>query len=171
MRNFERLTELLNVLKSIPEENFSLDHWIQTRYSANDSTEELVKCGTVACAVGWACLHKPFQDLGLRLSKDDDRWSEIEVDEDNYGIKSSFPVYQEKVGWGAISRFFSLDTKEATYIFAKESYQFLYTGEFYEPSVRDVIARIEKLLQYGELWLIPSSNAIESHQFGLRVID
>lgn len=49
----ERLQRLADFLKSLPDEKFCMDSW------SND-------CGSVACAVGWACTLPEFNALGLK---------------------------------------------------------------------------------------------------------
>lgn len=50
----ERLTELRDLLHTIPEEKFNIGTWMSP-------------CGTAGCALGWAAVHPPFVEQGLHL--------------------------------------------------------------------------------------------------------
>ena len=73
--HIERLRALYAMVAGIPEERIELETWrsrIVKPYDPNWSKEVTNKdllsqdCGTLACAVGWACAHPEFQKQGLR---------------------------------------------------------------------------------------------------------
>jgi hypothetical protein len=97
------------VLPAVKEENFDLRVW---------------QCGTSACALGWGCMYKPFQEEGLRLS-----------------TKTAYPLYKESKGIEAAEEFFELNYKEARDLF----YRSHYNQE--NPTVNDVITKIKKVIK------------------------
>lgn len=138
-RNFERLSELVSLLQTIPTENFSLSRWVSSDYSGGDkAVGELIECGTVACAIGWACLHKPFQQLGLSLKVNDDH-------------ESLLPCYRNPKSrfaselWGqiAICNFFNLKPQECDYLFYADAYR----QDNVEPSIANVVSRIQNFVR------------------------
>lgn len=109
--NVEALERLANVvLPQVPDENFDLKGW---------------ECGTVKCAVGWACVDPWFNDQGLYFKPD--------YDED------LIPVYKDKTNWKAIKEFFNIDLDTSLYLFSEDTYKT-------SPSKQDVINRINEVL-------------------------
>lgn len=92
--NIERLQRLCGILEKVPPENFEMDCWRG-------------RCGTEACAVGWACLDKDFNKEGLHL--------------DNVATAGNAPVFCPEFGpfngWDAVTEFFQLTMREALYLF------------------------------------------------------
>jgi hypothetical protein len=79
----ERLLRLADLLDIVPADQFNLSHW---------------KCGTTACAVGWACTIPEFQAEGLHLTDND-------------------PVFGDFASWPAVRMFFELDKQDANHLF------------------------------------------------------
>jgi hypothetical protein len=87
-----RLKLLADKLDTVQPFEFNLGVW----FRQND-------CGTVGCAVGWACQVPELQEEGLHL-------------------KNSIPIYQDRYAWEAVLRFFNLNEDEAAYLFMPLSY-------------------------------------------------
>jgi hypothetical protein len=114
--NVERLTILADMLDTVPETRFDLREW---------------KCGTTACAVGWACSNKQLQEQGL--SYDD------------------APTYDGVRGWRAVDKFFEFagppiggatkkgTTKIAVRLFDADSYPDHATPKMVAMRIREVI--------------------------------
>jgi len=96
-----RLLALAEFLYKLPEKQFKYTHW-------NDSNE----CGTVACALGWACYMPRFQKLGLFMSKARNR-----------------PVMKGISGdsFDAARHLFGLSLQEAFFLFYPGSFKVLCT--------------------------------------------
>lgn len=128
--NVERLKELTNLLTTIPETNFSLSNWVASGGSnvLNIDKQSLIDCGTVCCAVGWACSHPPFIEQGLH-------WDE-----------SDYPAYGESSSWSAVEAFFDIPTEIAGYLFIEGSY---HTDD---ATPQDVIDRINDTIEDRDLY-------------------
>lgn len=121
MANIERLKELQNLLIKVPVDQFDLGVWFDSVDSEGKEFSELAgKCGTSACAVGWACTHKEFNKQGLIY----------EIDEDNHG----FPVYRDDTGWDAVERFFDLNINVAELLFDESWYE----DKFYNDATNEL---------------------------------
>lgn len=128
--NVERLKELTNLLKTIPETNFDLAAWIDSGGSniLNIDKQSLIDCGTVCCAVGWACSHPPFIKQGLH-------WDE-----------SDYPAYGESSSWSAVEAFFDIPEEVAIYLFINASYNIA------NIKPQDVIDRINDIIEDKDLY-------------------
>ena len=102
--NIERLRELSNLLSSIPETNFHLAAWTRGENLIDIEQQYLIECGTVCCAVGWACSHPPFIEQGLHWNKCD------------------YPTYKGHSSWDAVIAFFDIPEEIAEYLFLDDSY-------------------------------------------------
>ena len=117
-RDLNRLAELLDVvLPQVKDEEFNINVWKGKRV-----------CGTVACAVGHACFHPPFQKAGLRLS---------------YYDVAMFQGYR---GIYAVIKFFNLTEKEVKGLFMPQSYP-----DLKSTSKKEVKERIKELLETNSL--------------------
>ena len=127
--HIERLTELRNMLQSIPEELFDLIDWTSSTdlFIHNKTQNELIGCGTVCCAIGWACSHHPFNEQGLQ-------WLEM-----TNGVRS-VPCYNDKTGYYAICDFFEISVDTVIWLFSVDSY------EDENATIQEVIARIDSLI-------------------------
>ncbi len=126
--NTERLSELLKMLGTIPNDNLDLDTW--TFEDPKDkSQQQLIDCGTTCCAIGWACSHPTFMSQGLH-------WS---------GETAPSPTYLEHSAWGAVEAFFEINNVVATWLFSEQSYPSKY-------SIQDVRKRIGDLLEDEDLY-------------------
>ena len=126
--NIQRLTELCNLLETVPNKQFNIDRW----YSAGDIKEDNSpsnSCGTVCCVIGWATQHKPFNDQGFKFKFN--YFPQWVMNESEYDIYD---------GWRAVERFFDIINTQATYLFDGDSYK---SGN---PKPSTVIKRIKKLI-------------------------
>ena len=126
--NVERLKELTKLLSTIPETNFDLDAWSGGENLIGVEQQYLIKCGTVCCAVGWACSHPPFVKQGLH-------WDSCD-----------YPAYQDSNAWGAVEAFFEIPVEVAEYLFDMDSYNLL------NVKPKDVIDRINDIIEDSELY-------------------
>lgn len=147
MANIERLKELQNLLIKVPANQFDLSVWFDSVDSEGKEFSELSgKCGTSACAVGWGCTHKPFNDQGLYY----------EIDGDNNG----FPVYGDDTGWDAVQRFFDLDYRISEILFDEGWYFDKHFDEYANElkiTTQDVAKRIQIVIDnpdeyWGYIW-------------------
>lgn len=73
-----RLLKLADFLEKLPSEKFDISNWASNEKFEADSwiapnMSALEKdCGTVACALGWACIMPEFRRLGAYL---DEGWN------------------------------------------------------------------------------------------------
>ena len=123
-RDLSRLKELVNVvLPAAPDESFNLRKW-RHRYST--------ECATVYCACGWAAMHPPFREAGLRLLR-----AQIVYAEDDYGGAQLVYVEDDhtpqlvhveddkvqKSGYDAAATFFNIGRELACYFFNPTEYE------------------------------------------------
>lgn len=99
-----RLHLLVHMLRHhgfyFPKVEFDLDDWVQKKEG----------CGTAACAVGSACMWKPFNIMGLHY------------EEYSWGIAPWGPVFNKRYHWGAVQEFFGLTHNTAMEFFLASSY-------------------------------------------------
>lgn len=88
----ERLRLLADFLEKLPPERFDLWNWSYGDFKPN-------RCGTTACACGWATTI--FNEFEL-------------VD--------SFVAYKDFISWYAVEKFFQLEQREAMKLFSEGSY-------------------------------------------------
>jgi hypothetical protein len=102
----ERLRTLYAVMHGLPDERVNLMEWRRLNYRSSpgikDTTLLYGSCGTVACAVGWACAYPAFKKQGLAY--------------DGLG-----PTYKQGLDkyydWVAVKKFFEVSDEEASYLF------------------------------------------------------
>lgn len=94
----DRLLVLAAFLDTLPPEKLDMGVWAEKQ-----------KCGTVACAVGWACQIPEFQEAGLR----------VEWDKDECAV----PVFGVVCGWATPAVFFGLPITCVHYLFDSELYE------------------------------------------------
>ena len=118
--NIERLTKLAELLDKVAEERkpFNLSMWVRSSTELTDMdlgdtaaasglTKEGVanhECGTVACAVGHACLDPWFNEQGLTA---------------NAGGQ---PMYGKDNSWDAVAAFFEIERELAILLFDYANY-------------------------------------------------
>lgn len=137
--NTVRLRQLAKLLKTIPDSNFNLD-CCRSEDTSKKSIGEELQCGTVCCAVGWACSYKPFNKAGLYYSEGSPNYK-CEVTSTNL------------TGWRAVEAFFGINNDTAVYLFSDYYYS---TRDNTTP--HQVVDRIKALLQSGKLIDLSDSN-------------
>lgn len=105
--HIERLHELYAMVAGIPAERINLSAWrrnpVRGALRVSDG-EMLNDCGTLGCAVGWACAYPPFKRQGL-------------------GWANSNPTFKDAMGnvwenWNAVEEFFGVQHDMARYLFS-----------------------------------------------------
>jgi len=114
--NIQRLQMLIDLLDRIPAEAFDLSLWTNG-------------CGTVACAIGHACLDPEFNKLGLMLRTG--------------GMPG---LWVNGVGfvahnYNAIAQFFGISEYTAYWLFAPDQY---FPRDWHDPKV--VVERIKQYI-------------------------
>jgi hypothetical protein len=104
--NRGRLSLLAAYLETIPEDHFDMSEWVRLKgASVIEGAVPEPKCGTSACALGWACSIPEFNDVGLKL------------DRVVGAICDAVPTYEHARGYDAAEKFFELTHQQARYIF------------------------------------------------------
>jgi len=88
----KRLLKLADLLDDVPVKEFNLGRW------EGEETE----CGTVACAVGHACLSSAFEGIYF-----------------DWGL----PRSEEHDGWDAVEHYFSLSFGDSLKLFSEGAYK------------------------------------------------
>lgn len=110
----KRLSHLFYILAAAPKGKIDLEAWRRKAYKecpTDEVTDEQTRssdCGTLACAVGYACADPQFNKEGL-----------------TWDLKHGVPYYldagpEKEVlcgSWGAVLRFFQLSTDSARAMF------------------------------------------------------
>lgn len=106
-----RLRTLYAMIAGIPDDLIALEEWRGTLDGSGDLSDSALKkgCGTIACAVGWACAYPEFNRQGLR-------WRNSPAYAEN-GNQLSF-------GWRAVERFFGVSEHMAAFLFSNERVPF-----------------------------------------------
>lgn len=117
----ERLKELARLLREeVPKEKFNLRNWltdcigetILVNPETSPSEFDPHECNTVACAVGWAMFHPPFNKEGFK--------AEVVGEYDSFdGTSCSIiePAYDGMEHWNAVKFFFDLEDHVTDYLF------------------------------------------------------
>lgn len=83
------------------------------------------ECGFAGCAIGWYLKENP--DLPLRF-------------------RSGTPVFAGREGFIAVERYFGLSDEQARYLFSGEYYPRTPERNVADPTIEEVLARIEKAI-------------------------
>ena len=120
--HIERLRALYAMIAGIPEERIELETWRSRSVNSHDpnwgkevTNKDLLSqdCGTLACAVGWACAHPEFQKQGLR-------WDGGPIYRRRDGLR--------RFGWEAVESFFGIHYGLAKFLFSVESIPYSEVG-------------------------------------------
>ena len=68
----DRLLKLANYLDTVPEQNFAYTYFVGLSWDGKNPN--VIKCGTTACALGFATQIPEFQALGVVLRLDVSEW-------------------------------------------------------------------------------------------------
>jgi hypothetical protein len=121
----------------VPERNFNLAFW-RGGYEQSDTALLNHKCGTTACAVGWACAMPEFKAEGLRDA-------------------AGAPVYMGHGGWDAVEAFFDLSYGESVALFSLDHYTD-------SPEPWEVADRIEQFIEQPEYVLKMAREAYDENE-------
>lgn len=132
--HLQRLTALAAMLASVPVEKFNIGAWRDSWAADSDGVLELddanllnPACGTVGCAIGWACAMPEFIAQGLR-------WDLTQPIYEKPGAPDSF------ASWRAVMKFFDIPFEYAENLFGASEY------DTWNPTPADVAARITALV-------------------------
>lgn len=148
MINKTGLRELKRVLLAIPDEKrmgFNMSTWGEPSTAG--------PCGTIRCAAGYAGSDLYFQNKGFYLvDSDDPHESTDEVDPRDGNV---CPVFMDQVGFDALALFFNMNQILTFYLFDSKTYltprqRNIGLLGIYSITPETVVARIDKLLKYGE---------------------
>ncbi len=97
----KRLLKLAELLQTVPKAKFNLNDW--RRNPDRTKNGDIHDCGTVACAIGWACAIPEFIKDGLRFEQNS-------------------PTYKGEYSWTAVEKFFGISEKMAELLFSSFEY-------------------------------------------------
>lgn len=122
-----RLMVLVEFLRhKVKPERFDYTRWASRGFGPR-------KCGTTACAAGWATVIPEFRDMGLRLYEGTSACQ--------MGIE-----FDGLIGLGALAKCFGLGVYEVVRLFSP-------TDEHDKPEPVDVAWKIEKFVQGRVKWM------------------
>ena len=126
------------VLWVLPSEKVDLCVWRNTEGSFKD--EQLFKCGSTACAIGWMTSSPVFQAIGFTMDSD-----------------SCQPFFEAAYGWEAVADFFDVTLIEAMCLFQddpldhegwdEEHYQTI-VGSFAKDSLPDNVKVLRRIREF-----------------------
>lgn len=102
----EWLLKLSDLLESLPIGRFDYGHWVGCNWEGKQD----LSCGTTACAAGWATTIPELREQGLVLEQDEEVGYIALVRE---GVEIA-------VTFGALSKVFDLEIREAIYLFRSD---------------------------------------------------
>ena len=155
--NIQHLNELIRVLENVNPIDFNLSEWIVTQEDLeqakefnNDPLEHKYQqlqdpnnCGTVCCAMGWACQDQYFIENGLTLGGAAQTPTHLStIYNEDTGKSKKQPTH----GFTAIKDFFGFEnTKTGENLFLDSSYE-----AQDKTTPEQVIARVRDLIEIGE---------------------
>jgi len=109
-----RLVALMNLMQTIPPRAFDIDHWAEFEEEKDKRGNKLVelKCGTTACAVGWAALSIPSWKKAFKFTRNGEMHSTLK-DANGYTHDNEF---------SAVAQFLGITLDEADYMFSNGGY-------------------------------------------------
>lgn len=137
--NIEHMTQMVRMLKEVQADQELARHFNLRAFVGGDVTgnykHAVVKCGTTACACGYAAFDEYFISHGFVYESD-----LVNVSYTHPG--ESGPV--RLLGWNAIEQFFELQQDEAQFLF--DQYEYNIKIENGKDALPYVIERIEGVL-------------------------
>lgn len=155
--NIQHLNELIRVLENVNPIDFNLEEWIVTQedleqaIELNDTSlsrkyqqlQDPNNCGTVCCAMGWACQDQYFIENGLTLGGAAQMPTHLST---FYNEQTGKTEKQPTHGFRAIKNFFEFENiQTGESLFLDSSYE---TQDKTTPE--QVIARVRDLIKIGE---------------------
>ena len=154
--NIQHLNELIRVLENVNPINFNLEEWvvdqkdlqiaIDNEWDISDRKYQQLQdpnnCGTVCCAMGWACQDSYFTKNGLTLGTNQMPTHLSTLYNEQTGKTEKQPTH----GFRAIKYFFefeNIQTGEILFFYSSYEAQDKTTPE-------QIIARVRDLIKIGE---------------------
>ena len=154
--NIQHLNELIRVLENVNPINFNLEEWVVTQEDLEQAKEFEVylskhkyqqlqdpnNCGTVCCAMGWACQDQYFIENGLTLGT-----AQMPTHLSTfYNEPTGKTEKQLTHGFRAIKDFFDFENiQTGEHLFLDSSYE-----AQDKTTPEQVIARVRDLIKIGE---------------------
>jgi hypothetical protein len=113
----ERLLRLADFLDGLLPTQLAMWTWVTSR----DADGTIGGCGTVACAIGWACTIPEFQEAGL-----------------SFDSREKSPRFNGKHDGSAAAAFFGLAPAEVHHLFYPQFYEDKPTPRVVADRIRDV---------------------------------
>jgi hypothetical protein len=142
-----RLLKLAKFLDNLPEDNFDMTFWVY-KWGTNYSKQMLPKvttnlhvpedCGSVACALGWACRIPEFMENGLYM----EGTIPCIIKRNGRGYRN-----EGLFGTRAGAYFFDISSEEAESLFLSNRYQ-SFSGDI---KPQEVAEKIRKLVNKEKL--------------------
>ena len=155
--NIQHLNELIRVLENVNPIDFNLEEWVVTQADLEEAKEfnntplsrkyqqlqDPNNCGTVCCAMGWACQDQYFIENGLTLGTAQMPTHLSTLYNEPTGKTEKQPTH----GFRAIKNFFEFENiKTGECLFLDCAYA---TTDKTTPE--QVIARVRDLIKIGEV--------------------
>lgn len=128
-----RLLKLADFLEQLPRKALKMETWVASRTGEPPSVSE-PKCGTTACALGWAAVIPGFRRAGLRLAG-----MGVSL---HHGGHEYVPMYEGYSGFSAGAKFFGMSLGASDHLFGADSYP----GDPSKTTPKAVAKRIRKLV-------------------------
>lgn len=136
----DRLERLVAVLERVDREErpFDMGAWVRSplmvdsRYHDIPTLDDIKRCGTASCALGWAARDTWHRDRGLRF-----KWHD--------GARSWFPSFDGEYGLRAAVAFYEISYDQAADLFDPTSYASLNIAPW------RVVNRVNALLAAGRV--------------------
>ena len=154
--NIQHLNELIRVLENVNPIDFNLEEWVVTQADLEEAKEfnntplsrkyqqlqDPNSCGTVCCAMGWACQDQYFIENGLTLGTAQMPTHLSTLYNEQTGKTEKQPTH----GFRAIKYFFEFENiQTGENLFLDSSYE-----AQDKTTPEQVIARVRDLIKIGE---------------------
>ena len=154
--NIQHLNELIRVLENVNPIDFNLEEWVVTQADLEQAKEfnndpleykyqqlqDPNNCGTVCCAMGWACQDQYFIENGISIGESKVPTYLSTIYNEDTGKSEKQPTY----GFPAIKDFFEFENiQTGENLFLDSSYE-----AKDKTTPEQVIARVRDLIKIGE---------------------
>ncbi|HKU53023.1 MAG TPA: hypothetical protein VJQ25_11180 [Nitrospira sp.] len=143
--NIERFKKAIEIVEKIPERNFDMTVFANTRENWESDRYGKLKprCGTVGCALGWIASDDWMREQGYHLSL-----GEKGSNSDGFFIWRFSPEYKGCSGFASAGEFFNISMEEVSYLFADGGYG---PRELLDPNDCDGREGVEKPISKEEV--------------------
>jgi hypothetical protein len=126
LKRLKRLKRMLdNHDKLFTKTKFNINGWCLTKVNKKGEV-----CNTAACALGSACLYKPFMKEGLKLDG------------------NNLPTYKRHEEFDAGAKFFGITDSESNYLFSPSAYNSSYLEKpIKNVKPKHVALRVQELIK------------------------